>query len=349
MDGYMNVVICLENPIHARALAGRLVQLTDRVHISIGSDKDIASDKDENALIVDDKLAAACSSASALLEQLKAMYTEKTGRRLCCAADPGPAIVGVGSAAGGSGTTAAAVTLARHLSGRLKGETALIFAGGSGNPMVYLEEPGGSPTRERSGEGDGFRNRVTFRTASDSGELDYMLNHNIDTDIMKYIKRDRYGPLAAVCAAPPKLLLDRMTKLINLEAAVIDWGSSWGCRAAGCHILAEVAARGDLRAAEFEEKAAARAVAEGCSTAKEESSAACHYEAAGTRIFILNKAAAMDQRDRFFSFPYDSHSFRITGNRIEIAMDGLYAAAARKAAEIIIEIISEIKDMRDFR
>ena len=105
MDGYMNVVICLENPIHARALAGRLVQLTDRVHISIGSDKDIASDKDENALIVDDKLAAACSSASALLEQLKAMYTEKTGRRLCCAADPGPAIVGVGSAAGGSGDT----------------------------------------------------------------------------------------------------------------------------------------------------------------------------------------------------------------------------------------------------
>ena len=57
----------------------------------------------------------------------------------------------------------------------------------------------------------------------------------------------------------------------------------------------------------------------------------------------------MDQRDRFFSFPYDSHSFRITGNRIEIAMDGLYAAAARKAAEIIIEIISEIKDMKDFR
>ena len=150
-------------------------------------------------------------------------------------------------------------------------------------------------------------------------------------------------------AAAPKLLLDRMTKLINLEAAVIDWGSSWGCRAAGCHILAEVAARGDLRAAEFEEKAAARAAEEGCSTAKVESSAACHYEAAGTRIFILNKAAAMDQRDRFFSFPYDSHSFRITGNRIEIAMDGLYAAAARKAAEIIIEIISEIKDMKDFR
>ena len=30
-------------------------------------------------------------------------------------------------------------------------------------------------------------------------------------------------------------------------------------------------------------------------------------------------------------------------------MDGLYAAAARKVAEIIIEIISEIKDMKDFR
>ena len=101
MDGYMNVVLRLENQYHLQALAKRLVQLTDRIRINIVGPEQNMEWKEKDVLYVDDELAAACSSASALLEKLKFMYTEKTGERLCCAADAGPAIVGVGSADGG--------------------------------------------------------------------------------------------------------------------------------------------------------------------------------------------------------------------------------------------------------
>ena len=334
MDGYMNVVLRLENQYHLQALAKRLVQLTDRIRINIVGPEQNMEWKEKDVLYVDDELAAACSSASALLEKLKFMYTEKTGERLCCAPDAGPAIVGVGSAAGGSGTTAAALTLARLLAGRLKGETLLIFAGGSGNPLVYLET---------SEEHEGSKGEVKreYKDQSEltgiSRELDYMLSHNLRTDIMKYIKRDRYGPFAAACTAPPRLLLDRLEKLAEVEAAVIDFGTSCGGRTAGCHVFAEVAARGDLRAAEFREKAA------------DSNFAASHYSAAAARLFILNKAAAMDQTDRLFCVPYDRESFRATSHQIEIAMDGLYAAAMRKAADKVIETISEIRNMKCIR
>ena len=129
MDGYMGVVIVLQNSRHAEAVARRLVQLTDRSRITVedADDEDKsrkrgteAEGTDDSVLLVDDNLAAACSSASLLLTRLKEQYLTRTGRRLCCAADEGPIIIGVGSAAGGSGTTAAAVTLARILAGKLK-------------------------------------------------------------------------------------------------------------------------------------------------------------------------------------------------------------------------------------
>ena len=43
-----------------------------------------------------------------------------------------------------------------------------------------------------------------------------MLTHNIETDIMKYIIKDRYGPLAAVSAAAPRLLLERLQAICNV-------------------------------------------------------------------------------------------------------------------------------------
>lgn len=314
MDGYMNVVLCLENSQHADALARRLVQLTDRIRISIAcggrqNNLDCAGGEkieDGNMLIVDDELAAACSSASALLEELKERYRAKTGRRLCCTADGGPVIIGVGSAAGGSGTTAAAVTLARILAGKISGETALIFSGGSGNPLDYLENIencGHKATRE----------------------LDYILTHNVETDIMKYIIKDRYGPLAAVSNTNPRLLLDRLEGIYNLEAAVLDLGS--GGRTADCHIYIETAACGDLRAAAFEEKAAA-------------------IPAAENRILLLNKTAAINRNGMLFCLPLDSESFRRvqgTGSRIEIAMDGIFSAAMRQVAEEVKNMIANMK------
>ena len=314
MDGYMNVVLCLENSQHADALARRLVQLTDRIHITIAAEEPESGSEwakkenfgDDNMLIVNDELAAACSSASALLEVLKERYMAKTGRRLCCAADGGPVIIGVGSAAGGSGTTAAAVTLARILAGKLSGETALIFSGGSGNTLDYLENI----------------EKCDHKTTR---ELDYMLTHNIETDIMKYIIKDRYGPLAAVSAAAPRLLLERLQAICNVEAAVLDLGS--GGRTADCHIYIETAACGDLRAAAFEERAAA-------------------IPAAENRILLLNKTAAINREGRLFCLPLDSESFRRvqgTGSRIEIAMDGIFTAAMRQAAEEVKNMIDNMK------
>ena len=329
MDGYMDVVIVLQNSRHAAALARRLVQLTDRIRITVedADDEDKsrkrgteAEGTDDSVLLVDDNLAAACSSASLLLTRLKEQYLTRTGRRLCCAADEGPIIIGVGSAAGGSGTTAAAVTLARILAGKLKGETALIFADGSGNPMIYIEKT----NKDSLGED----NRRTAR------ELDYMLTHNIETEVSRYITGDRYGPLAAVSAAEPRLL-DRLEGLYNLEAAVLDLGS--GGRTADCHIYIEVAACGDLRAAAFEKKAAAG-------------------EAAGNRILLLNKTAAINSKGRLFCLPNDPESFQYkedpegkvgapdkNGERIEISMDGLYAAAMRQAAEEVVKIIESCR------
>ena len=332
MNGYMNVEIRLQNSDHADALARRLVQMTDRIRITVFSEERVdyarrgngelmpKEDKD-NLLIVDDALAAACSSASQLLALLKERYKAKTGRRLCCAADGGPVIIGVGSAAGGSGTTAAAVTLARILAGKLKGETALIFADGSGNPMIYIEKT--------DKDSLGADNRRTAR------ELDYMLTHNIETEVSRYITGDRYGPLAAVSAAEPRLLLDRLEGLYNLEAAVLDLGS--GGRTADCHIYIEVAACGDLRAAAFEKKAAAG-------------------EAAGNRILLLNKTAAINSKGRLFCLPNDPESFQYkedpegkggapdkNGEIIEISMDGLYAAAMRQAAEEVVKIIESCR------
>ena len=326
MNGYMDVEICLQNSDHADALARRLVQLTDRIRITVaceeraecagrGNGELMPKEDKDNLLIVDDALAAACSSASQLLALLKERYKAKTGRRLCCAADGGPVIIGVGSAAGGSGTTAAAVTLARILAGKLKGETALIFADGSGNPMIYIEKT----DKDSLGED----NRRTAR------ELDYMLTHNIETEVSRYITGDRYGPLAAVSAAEP------LEGLYNLEAAVLDLGS--GSRTADCHIYIEVAACGDLRAAAFEKKAAAG-------------------EAAGNRILLLNKTAAINSKGRLFCLPHDPESFQYkedpegkggasdkNGERIEISMDGLYAAAMRQAAEEVVKIIESCR------
>ena len=302
----MNVEICLQNSEHAEALARRLVQLTDRIRITIAGEESIgcAPEEDkENLLIVDDTLAAACSSASALLEVLKERYRAKTGRRLCCAADEGPVVIGVGSAAGGSGTTAAAVTLARVLAGRIAGETALIFAGGSGNPMLYIENNNGGSLKA-------------------ARELDYILTHEIDTDIDGYMTVDRYGPMAALTAADPWLLLERLEAKYGIEAAVVDMGSSG--RTADCHIFVETAVCGDLRAADFEERAAC--------------------EAAENKILLLNKTAAIDRRGRLFCLPLDSDSFRPTGSgKIEIAMDGLFAAAVRQAAEEVINMTGSIK------
>lgn len=306
MRGYMNVVLALGNRYHAGALARRLVELTDRIRIiycEAGDQK--VNDIKEPFFVVDDELAAACSSASALLERLRAVYTEKTGRRLCSADNKRPIIIGAGSAAGGSGTTAAAVMLARLLAGKLKGETALVFAGGSGNPMIYLE-----------GEGYGS-----------SRELDYVLRNNVETDIMKYVKRDRYGPLTVITSANPEIVIDRMAEKINLEAAVIDFGSSR--RSCDCHIFMETASKEDRRAARFEEYAAS------------------HDAAAGPDIFILNKAAAINRKGRLFCIPLDRESFSFladsedpeAGCRIEIAMDGIFSAAMRQVAGEVIEII----------
>ena len=325
MDGYMDVVIVLQNSRHAEALARRLVQLTDRIRITVedADDEDKsrkrgteAEGTDDSVLLVDDNLAAACSSASLLLTRLKEQYLTRTGRRLCCAADEGPIIIGVGSAAGGSGTTAAAVTLARLMAGKLKGETALIFAGGSGNPMIYIEK-----THENSS--------VEHKSKTPR-ELDYMLTHNIETEMSGYIISDRYGPLAAVSAADPRLLLERLRTSYNVEAAVLDMGS--GGRTADCHIYIETAACGDLRAAAFEEGAAAEAAAE-------------------NKIFLLNKAAARDRRGRLFCLPHDPDSFRLVekqqkeqkGINIEILMDGLYSSAMRPVAEEIREMMSSVR------
>ena len=221
----MNVVLKLSNRQHAEDLARRLVQLTDRIRItdSAAMDKKGCDDKIPY-FVIDDSMAAACSSASALLNVIRARYTEETGRRLCCAADAGPVIIGAGSAAGGSGTTAAAVTLARILAGRMDGETVLIFAHRNSDGMRYLENIGGD------------------KRVFSSRQLDYMLTHDIETDITKYICRDRYGPLAAVSAADPRLLLDRLEVLYPVEAAVLDLGSRG--RAADCHIYIETAACG---------------------------------------------------------------------------------------------------------
>ncbi len=314
----MNVVLKLSSRQHAEALAQRLVQLTDRIRITDCAAKDEKGcDNNEPCFVVDDQLAAACSSASALLNVLRVRYTEETGRRLCCAADAGPVIIGAGSAAGGSGTTAAAVTLARILAGRMDGETVLIFADRNSDGMRYLENTGGD-------------NR-----AFSSRQLDYMLTHNIETDITKYICRDRYGPLAAVSAADPRLLLDRLEPIYPIEAAVLDLGSRG--RAADCHIDMETAACGDLRAADFEARAAAP-------------------DAAVNKIFFLNKTAAAGRRDRLFCLPEDPESFRmctLTGRgsadsgigsgNIEIAMDGMFAAAVRKAADEVIAMIEQLK------
>ena len=257
-----------------------------------------------------------CSSASLLLTRLKEQYLTRTGRRLCCAADEGPIIIGVGSAAGGSGTTAAAVTLARLMAGRLKGETALIFAGGSGNPIIYIEKT--------------HKNSSVEHRSKTPREVDYMLTHNIETEMSGYIISDRYGPLAAVSAADPRLLLERLRTSYNVEAAVLDMGS--GGRTADCHIYIETAACGDLRAAAFEEGAAAEAAAE-------------------NKIFLLNKAAARDRRGRLFCLPHDPDSFRLVekqqkeqkGINIEILMDGLYSSAMRPVAEEIREMMSSVR------
>ena len=321
MDGYMDVVIVLQNSRHAAALARRLVQLTDRIRITVedADDEDKsrkrgteAEGTDDSVLLVDDNLAAACSSASLLLTRLKEQYLTRTGRRLCCAADEGPIIIGVGSAAGGSGTTAAAVTLARLMAGKLKGETALIFAGGSGNPMIYIEKT--------------HKNSSVEHKSKTPRELDYMLTHNIETEMSGYIISDRYGPLAAVSAADPRLLLERLRTSYNVEAAVLDMGS--GGRTADCHIYIETAACGDLRAAAFEEGAAAE-----------------------NKIFLLNKAAARDRRGRLFCLPHNPDSFRLVekqqkeqkGINIEILMDGLYSSAMRPVAEEIREMMSSVR------
>ena len=319
MGGYMNVVLKLSSRQHAEYLARRLVQLTDRIRITDCAYVDEkVCDNNEPCFVVDDRLAADCSSASALLNLLRARYTEETGRRLCCAADDGPVIIGAGSAAGGSGTTAAAVTLARILAGRMDGETVLIFADRNSDGMRYLEDTGG--------------NNGTFP----SRQLDYMLTHNIETDITKYICRDRYGPLAAVSAADPRLLLDRLEVLYPVEAAVLDLGSRG--RAADCHIYIETAACGDLRAADFEAGAAAP-------------------DAAGNKIFFLNKTAASGRRGRLFCLPDDPESFRLctlTGRgsadsgsgigNIEIAMDGMFAAAVRKAADEVMALAEHMRN-----
>ncbi|MGN1333994.1 MAG: hypothetical protein ACI4U1_02665 [Anaerovoracaceae bacterium] len=312
----MKVVICLNNISHANALAKRLVELTDKISISIarwdGTPRKRAELGDDNngVIVVDDDLAAACSNASILMDVLKEQFRAKTGGRLCCAADEKPVVIGVGSAAGGSGTTAAAVTMARILAGRLKGETALIFAGGTGNPMIYIEDAGKEGLAKSS-----------LKTAR---ELDYMLVHNIETDISRYITGDRYGPLTAVSAAEPRLLLEKLESLCAPEAAVLDLGSR--DPAAYCHIYVELASCGDLRAADFEKKAAA-------------------CETADSRLFFLNRTAAISNRDRFFCLPQDAESFRFDNERgqIEIAMDGLYAAAIRKAADEIIKMADGFK------
>ena len=187
--------------------------------------------------------------------------------------------------------------------------------------MIYIEKTDKDSLRED--------NRRTAR------ELDYMLTHNIETEVSRYITGDRYGPLAAVSAAEPRLLLDRLEGLYNLEAAVLDLGS--GGRTADCHIYIEVAACGDLRAAAFEKKAAAG-------------------EAAGNRILLLNKTAAINSKGRLFCLPNDPESFQYkedpegkggapdkNGEIIEISMDGLYAAAMRQAAEEVVKIIESCR------
>ena len=312
----MNVVLKLSNRQHAEDLARRLVQLTDRIRITDSAAMDkTAGDEKIPYFEIDDSMAAACSSASALLNVIRARYTEETGRRLCCAADAGPVIIGAGSAAGGSGTTAAAVTLARILAGRMDGETVLIFAHRNSDGMRYLENIGGD------------------KRVFSSRQLDYMLTHDIETDITKYICRDRYGPLAAVSAADPRLLLDRLEVLYPVEAAVLDLGSRG--RAADCHIYIETAACGDLRAADFETRAAAP-------------------DAAGNKIFFLNKTAASGRQGRLFCLPEDCESFRSGADRsmedrgtgigtIEIAMDGLFAAAVRKAADEVIAMMEQFR------
>ena len=316
MDSHMKVVICLNNISHANALAKRLVELTDKVSIRIAQwdgtpQKRTEIEGDDNdVIVVNDDLAAACSNASMLMDVLKEQFRAKTGRRLCCTADERPVVIGVGSAAGGSGTTAAAVTMARILAGRLKGETVLIFAGGTGNPMIYIEDAGKEGLAKSS-----------LKTAR---ELDYMLVHNIETDISRYITGDRYGPLTAVSAAEPRLLLERLQSVYAPEAAVLDLGSR--DPDAYCHIYVELASCGDLRAADFEKKAAA------CETAE-------------SRLFILNRTAAISNKGRLFCLPMDAESFRSVKERgqIEIAMDGLYAAAVREAADEVIKMAGDFK------
>ena len=208
------------------------------------------------------------------------------------------------------------MTLARLMAGKLKGETALIFAGGSGNPMIYIEK--------------NHKNSSVEHKSKTPRELDYMLTHNIETEMSGYIISDRYGPLAAVSAADPRLLLERLRTSYNVEAAVLDMGS--GGRTADCHIYIETAACGDLRAAAFEEGAAAEAAAE-------------------NKIFLLNKAAARDRRGRLFCLPHDPDSFRLVekqqkeqkGINIEILMDGLYSSAMRPVAEEIREMMSSVR------
>ena len=68
--------------------------------------------------------------------------------------------------------------------------------------------------------------------------------------------------------------------------------------------------------------------------------------AAENRILLLNKTAAINREGRLFCLPLDAESFRLvqdTDSRIEIAMDGIFAAAVRQAAEEVKNMIANIK------
>jgi len=141
-----------------------------------------------------------------------------------------------------------------------------------------------------------------------SRELEYRLCHGLDTDAAKYGVNDRYG-VTIFAAERRKDRLAEWLKNQGFSAIVTDAGCiPEDSRLAGQAVI-NIESCGDSRSQGFEQQAA-------------------EETAAGSReYYILNKAPYRLAREHFFMVAADDSSFAAKNGKVEIAMDGSFAAS----------------------
>ena len=271
MSYAMKIKICLTEEELGLRLAKRFSELSPGIQTEVCSKV-----KGEYDFVIKDRDLKDIFPVSEALDRMEDEYFKRTGKRLQ-RSNKGPrGLFLFTSGTGGSGLTAVAFTFARHIAGKLN-EKVLFIDTDSWGPLDYLEAGSeGKPS---------------------SRELMYKIRTGSETDLSRYISRDRYGPEVITVKDPSKDELLGILEASDCRFGVISGRSIPIKGSARIEVVNEWDKRHPPRDPESD-------------------------------LRISNKGSMV---------PEDPESFISEGGRVKIDMSGDFALAVRKVFREVID------------